>query len=200
MANRTKVFVGMLLCMLCCSSFGAAADRKIDAEGGKQVPLIITSQTLTADNEENTATFEGNVVARKGESTLYADRMIVFSKKTIQLADDSQKTGAASAQQKPTPAKAPSDQEKGDVERIEAHGNVRLIKGNRVVTAAQAVYHTQPEEYVVFRGDPRAAEGRNVVTGTKMTYYMKDDRSVVENSKVFLVDQERKPKASAPAQ
>lgn len=200
MANSTKIFVGMMLCIVCWVSLAGAAEKKGDMADAKQVPLVITSSTLTADNEENTATFEGNVVARKGDTTLYADRMIVFAKKDLQGAAEGGQSAPGSEPQKPVKAKASADQGAGDVDRIEAYGNVRLIKGTKVVTAAQAIYYTQPEEYVVFRGDPRAAEGRNVVTGSKMTYYMKDDRSVVENSKVFLIDQGRTAKPSAPAQ
>lgn len=196
MGNSWRVLAGLAVVLLCWVMPAAAASIKDQAEE-KKVPLIITSRTLIADNEENTATFEGEVVARKGDSTLYADRMIVFAKKAP-AAVGTEAGGAGKEPQKAAKPKSSSDQEAGDVDRIEAYGNVRLIKGNRVVTAAQAVYHTQPEEYVVFQGDPRAAEGRNVVTGTKMTYYMKDDRSVVENSKVFLVDQEQR-KTSAPA-
>jgi lipopolysaccharide export system protein LptA len=199
MVNSTKTLIGILLCILCCASLVFSAGVKGDQPDAKQVPLIITSATLTADNEENTATFEGNVIARKGETTLYADRMIVFTKKDLQAAGEGGQFAPGSEPQKTAKAKTPSEQGAGDVDRIEAYGNVRLIKGPKVVTAAQAIYYTQPEEYVVFRGDPRAAEGRNVVTGSKMTYYMKDDRSVVENSKVFLIDQARTGKPSAPA-
>ena len=60
-----------------------------------------------------------------------------------------------------------------------------MTKDTRVITAQNAVYHAD-EEKVVFTGEPRAVDGDNMVTGTKMTIYLKDDRSVVEHSKVYL--------------
>jgi lipopolysaccharide export system protein LptA len=121
---------------------------------------VITSQSLTADNKAKTALFDGNVVVKRSDVTLYADRMLVY------YGDES---GGSS------------------IKKIESEGNVKLVKGDRVITARASTYFAEPEERVVFTGDPRASEGENIVTGSKMTYFVKEDRSVVENSKVFLV-------------
>jgi lipopolysaccharide export system protein LptA len=75
--------------------------------------------------------------------------------------------------------------EDGKVTKIEAAGHVKVIKGERIITSDEATYFTD-EEKVVFTGKPRAMEGGNVVSGTKMIYLMKEDRSLVENSKVFI--------------
>ncbi len=159
---------------------GVMAAEAKKAQGSE--PIVITSQSLLADNAAKTATFVGNVLARKGEATLYAEKMIVYSRKDV----DQGREPADSVKPK-------SDQDKGDIEKIEADGNVRLVKGGRVITSRFATYYADPEERVVFTGEPKAAEGQNVVTGTKMTYFLKDDRSFVENSKVFLINKERKP-------
>ncbi len=74
--------------------------------------------------------------------------------------------------------------EDGKITKIEAGGGVKLIKGERVITSEEATYFAA-EEKVVFTGQPKAVEGTSMVTGTKMIYLMKDDRSIVENSKVF---------------
>jgi len=131
-----------------------------DKKDGK-VPTIITSRTLSADNKARTALFEGNVIVKKGEMTMFADKMLVYYAE--------EKSGS-------------------NIKKIDAEGNVKLIKGDRVVTARFAVYFAEPQEHIVFTGEPRATEGENVVTGTKMTNFIKDDRSIVENSKVFLVE------------
>ena len=41
-------------------------------------PIVITSQSLTADNKENIAIFEGSVVAKTEDLTIYSDKMTVF--------------------------------------------------------------------------------------------------------------------------
>ncbi len=148
-------------------SFALEKDSKNAA-----VPTVITSESLTADNKAKTALFTGSVVAKKGDMTLYADKMLVY------YVD----TGSGS-----------------NIDRIDAEGNVKLIRGDRVVTSGKVVYYAGPQERAIFTESPRAAEGKNVVTGTKMTYYMQEDRSVVENSKVFLVEKEQGSKESKPA-
>ena len=122
-------------------------------------PVVITSSTLTADNKARTALFEGSVVAKTETMTISSDKMRVHHT------------------------------EGGRITKIEAGGNVKLIKGERVITSDEATYFAD-EEKVVFTGQPKAVEGNNMVTGTKMIYLMKDDRSIVENSKVFM---ERSP-------
>lgn len=131
---------------------------------GKE-PIVITAKTLTADNKAKTALFEGTVEARRGEMTLFADRMLVHY--------TDEKDAAA-------------------IRQIDASGKVKLIRGDRIVTSDHAVYRNDPEEHVVFTGSPRAVGGENVVTGTKMVYYFKEDRSVVENSRVMIVDRDKR--------
>ena len=145
----------------------------------EQAPTIITSESLTADNKAKTALFTGSVVAKKADTTIYADRMLVYYSEG----------GSGS-----------------NIDKIESDGNVKLVRGDRVVTSGKMVYYAgtdKTDERAIFTESPRAAEGKNVVTGTKMTYYMKDDRSLVENSKVFVVEkeqgtQERNPQEKKP--
>ncbi|MEW6107600.1 MAG: LptA/OstA family protein [Nitrospirota bacterium] len=119
-------------------------------------PIIVTSEMLTADNKAHTAFFEKNVIAKTTDMTLYADAMLVYY-----------------------------NDKSGDVNKIEATGNVKLHKDTNVVTSQKATYYAG-EDKVVFSGEPRAVDGENVVTGTKMTFFLKDDRTIVENSKVYL--------------
>lgn len=154
--RRGLLLLGVFFCLL--SAAPSSAEEK---KAAAKEPTVITSQTLTTDNKAKTALFEVNVVAKKGEMTMFADKMLVYY-----------------------------TDEKGanNIKKIEAEGNVKLVKGARVVTSRFATYFAEPREHIIFTGEPRASEGENVVTGTKMTYYMNDDNSVVENSKVFLVE------------
>ncbi|QWR76050.1 lipopolysaccharide transport periplasmic protein LptA [Candidatus Magnetomonas plexicatena] len=128
-------------------------------KGDKNIPLIITSDQLSTDNKNKTATFTGSVKAVKGETTFYADKMVVY------YTDDQSK-----------------------VKQIDATGNTKLIRAEKVITAAKTVYFAGKDEHVVFTGNPEASEGKNKIVGTKMTYYLNDDRSVVENSRAQLED------------
>jgi lipopolysaccharide export system protein LptA len=119
-------------------------------------PVVITSDMLTADNKAHTALFEKSVIAKTTDMTIYADRMLVYYQEGT-----------------------------GDVTRIDSEGNVKVIKGDRVITSHEATYLADGDK-AIFTGDPRAVQGENVVTGKKMTYLMSDDRFLVEDSKVFL--------------
>lgn len=96
-------------------------------------PIIITSKTLINDSKAKTATFEGDVVAKRGEVTLYAAKMIVYYE---------------------------DEQKGGNIKMIEAIGNVKLVKGDRVITSHKATYYPEPEERVIFTGEPRQQKGK----------------------------------------
>ncbi|MBI5025556.1 MAG: lipopolysaccharide transport periplasmic protein LptA [Nitrospirae bacterium] len=132
-----------------------AEDTKEQTKTEKK-PIIITSKTLTADNKTNTAIFEGSVVAKTEDITIYSDKMIVYS-----------------------------DNTRNKITKIEASGNVRAHKKERAIFSKEATYYEEDEK-IVFTGEPKAVEGENVVTGTKITYFIKDDRSIVEGSRAFL--------------
>jgi len=119
-------------------------------------PITVTSETLTADNRQHTALFEKKVIAKTSDMTIHADSMLVYY-----------------------------GEQKGNVTKIEMKGNVQVYHDTKVITAKEATYFAE-EEKVVFTGSPRAVDGENVVTGTKIIYFTKDDRSLVENSKVIL--------------
>ncbi len=125
-------------------------------------PIIITSATLSADNKARTALFKGTVVAKAKEITLYSDEMLVHYAEGT-----------------------------GNIQQIEATGNVKLLKNDLLITSAKASYFAE-EEKVVFDGEPKAVTKNNVVTGSKITYFLKEDRSIVENSKVLLENKKEK--------
>ena len=119
-------------------------------------PINITSESLTADNKAHTALFEKNVVAKTTDLTIHSDKMLVYYK-----------------------------EDGGTVTKIEATGNVKVLKEARIITSKSATYY-ENEDKVIFTGEPRAMDGDNVVSGTKITYFIGNDRFQVENSKVIL--------------
>jgi len=131
----------------------------IDLKKGSSEPIVITSKSLSADNKEKTAVFEGSVVAKRGDVFLHSDKMKIY------YSDES---------------------ERSNITKIEAEGNVRLVRNKSILISKTAIYHAVPDEVVIFTGDPRATDGINVITGSKIIYYIKYDRSVVEDSKVII--------------
>ncbi|TAN39357.1 MAG: hypothetical protein EPN25_11885 [Nitrospirae bacterium] len=136
--------------------------RAADEKPKMKGPITVTSGMLSVDNKEHTALFEKNVVAKTSDMTMAADKMLIFYKEGS-----------------------------GDVTKIEASGNVRMFKETRAITSQNATYYADGEK-VVFTGEPKAIDGENVVTGSLMTYFIKEDRSSIENSRVFLKNRKDK--------
>ena len=64
--------------VLSFSAYHLTAFASAPAKEEEKRPIIITSKTLTADSKNNTATFDGSVVARTDRITIYSDKMTVF--------------------------------------------------------------------------------------------------------------------------
>jgi lipopolysaccharide export system protein LptA len=119
-------------------------------------PIIITSETLTADNKNSTAVFEGSVIAKMDDITMSSDKMTVFY-----------------------------DTNESTVKKIHCVGNVKVSQETRALFADEATY-IGGEEKIIFSGNPKAVEGENVISGKQITFYIKDGRVTVEESRVIL--------------
>ena len=145
--------ISLLLLFFALTTFAYASPE--DAEGRE---IVITSVSLVVDSHTNSAFFEGSVVAKIDQLTIYSDTMKVIYSST----------------------------EKKVVE-VNAIGNVRVHNEGKAIFSDEAKYISE-EEKIVFTGDPKVAEGENVIIGTKITYFFNDDRAVVEDSRVILKD------------
>jgi lipopolysaccharide export system protein LptA len=144
-----------VLCLLAAPAGGAGAqERTGDAaqELGSR-PIDVTADRLSADSVRNTVTFEGNVVARQADVTLYADRI---------QADYSREAGA--------------------IDRIEAVGNVRFVQEGREARAPRATFYNL-EQRIVLSGGATLRQGQNSVQGDTLTIFMRENRSVVTGGK-----------------
>lgn len=149
------IFHNILIGSILFFSFSSATA----AEKAEKTPIVITSQTLTAESNNKTAVFEGAVVATKEDLTIYSDKMTVFY-----------------------------DNSESKIRKIYAVGNVKVHKNERVIFSDEATY-MENEKKIIFTGNPRAVEGENVVSGTQITLYLEDERAFVEGSRVILQDQ-----------
>jgi lipopolysaccharide export system protein LptA len=125
----------------------------------QKAPTVITSESLTINKKENRAFFKGSVVAKREDMTVYADTMLVYY-----------------------------DETGSRIKRLEADGNVKVIKGEKTIISQKAVYIAE-DDSITFTGDPVAMDGKNMIKGDKIIYYISEDRSVISNSKVFLKEE-----------
>lgn len=150
--------------------------------------IIITSQSLTFRNQDNTAVFEGKVVMTKGAFVMHADHMTIYfdggsSPNTTTAAKGT--TKAAPSSKAATPD-LPAFGNRA-VSLIDASGNVLMQQGAKRAKSKKAMYY-QRDEKLVLTGEPEAWEEGYRVTGTKMTMLLKEDRSIVEGSRVIISD------------
>ncbi len=142
----------LLLVMLWVVPGLAAAPSDTPLTGSKE-PIEITSDRLDADDNARLMMFIGNAVAKQGDATIYADRL------TVRYAAQG-----------------------GDVDRVVAEGNVRIVQGDRVATSERADFF-RDQERILLTGDPQVTEKGSTVKGHQITLFMKERRAVVQASR-----------------
>ncbi len=157
------------------ASTGAASATKGQEKGtGDQkteVPIHISASQLEADQEQRLIVFKGQVKAVYGDTTLYADQLLVFYQPM-------KKDRASSA----SAGKSPLGDLGGEqIDRIEARGNVRYVQGDRVATGEKAIYYRDKNE-IVLLGRPQVWRGENHLRGSKITFNLTSKKVMVESS------------------
>jgi lipopolysaccharide export system protein LptA len=157
--------------------------------GGSKHPVVVTSDTLDADNKAKIATFSGTVVAKQLQEKetlyIYCDKLIVY------YTDDTDK--------KPT-AVSKSEKKEGlsqqsKIDKIIATGKVKIVQGEDVATGENATFYNT-EQKIVLTGDPKVWQGKNLVKGEEITVWIRENRSQVTskgpNRVTAVIHQEEK--------
>ena len=135
---------------------GGAGAQERASESARDLgsrPIDVAADRLSADSARDMVTFEGNVVARQADVTLYADRI-----------------------------QAAYSRESGSIDRIEAEGNVRFLQEGREARSARATFHNL-EQRIVLSGDATLRQGQNTVQGETLPIFLRENRSVVTGGK-----------------
>ncbi|MGR3547369.1 MAG: lipopolysaccharide transport periplasmic protein LptA [Roseovarius sp.] len=112
---------------------GQVAFGKTQAD--RNLPVEVTSDNLSVNQADNTATFTGNVVIGQGEMRLAAPRVLV-----VYLPDRS------------------------GIESLEATGGVTLVSGEDAAEAERADYNISTG-MIELRGNVLLVQGTNAITG-----------------------------------
>ncbi len=127
-------------------------------------PIEIVSDRMDAYNEKKLVIFSGNAVATQGDKEIKSDRLFLYYKKDTSKKD---KVGAKEIEGT------------GDLERIEAKGNVIVTQKERIATGDEAVYH-QDSGQIIMTGNPVLRDGKNLIKGDRVIVFTNEDRGVVE--------------------
>ena len=161
-----KIITFYVLLMLLIVSTLQAKDNpaRINKLSSKE-PIEIVSDRMDAFNEKKLVIFSGNAVATQGDKEIKSDRLLLYYKKETGKKD---KVGAKEIEGT------------GDLEKIEAKGNVIVTQKARVATGDEAVYF-QDSGQIIMTGNPTLRDGKNLIKGDKVIVFVNEDRGTVES-------------------
>ncbi|MFZ1340709.1 MAG: LptA/OstA family protein [Paracoccaceae bacterium] len=131
----------------------AAQEAKIAFGGLSQdtsLPVEVQADTLSVNNADGTAVFDGNVLVGQGEMRLAAARV------TVEYGTDGK-----------------------SIARLHATGGVTIANLADAAEAREAVY-TIDSGQIVLTGDVLLTQGQSALSGQKLTINLKDGTGVME--------------------
>ncbi len=160
-----KIYLAVCASLLALSaSVGAqtAFDQKQMLR--KNEPIEIVSNKMEAFQEKKMVVFSGNAVAQQGDVQLKTDRLAIYYKKA-----DGKKNTIGKQELEVA----------GELDRIEAKGNVVITQKELSATGDEAIYYQDTAQFVM-TGQPVLKQGRNVIKGCKVFIYVNENRGEVQ--------------------
>jgi lipopolysaccharide export system protein LptA len=174
-----KKYIPVLFVLL-LSAVSAYAGNNLPVSQSDE-PIEIVSDRMEAFNDKNLVVFSGNAAVTQGNSVLKADKLLLYYK------DKNDKTdNKITAEMNRT----------GNLEKIEAKGNVCLTQDQRVATGDEAIYYRESNK-IILTGNAVLNEGKNSIKGDSVTVFLNENKGTVEGStqkqiKAIIYPQDRK--------
>ncbi|NNU79383.1 lipopolysaccharide transport periplasmic protein LptA [Halovulum dunhuangense] len=130
------------------------------------LPVEIAADSLTLDQSDGSAIFEGTVEVAQGTLRMQADRIAVFY--------------------------AEGGAQGGEVARMEARGNVLLTNGAEAAEAQEARYDVSSGE-VAMSGDVLLTQGENVLAGQALRIDLTTGTARMEGRVQTVLNPRREP-------
>jgi lipopolysaccharide export system protein LptA len=137
-------------CMLACAG---AAVAQLSPQSN--APVDITADQLDVQNQKCLAIYTGDAEALQDTSRLRANTINIYNKILPPH------SGAANA------SGQPGSQNCGQLDRMEADGQVYYVTPNEVVKGDHAVYNAT-DKTIIVTGDVVVAQGKNVTAGSRL--------------------------------
>jgi lipopolysaccharide export system protein LptA len=163
--RKIYLFVVLFVALLVPASL-YAQDNSIVKEDiiKKNEPMEIVSDSLEAFNEKKLIMFTGNAMAKQGDRILKSDQLLLYYKK-----DPAKKDKVGTMEIEGT----------GDLDKIEAKGNVSVTQGERIATGDEAVYYHDTGQ-IILTGNAVLREGKNSIKGCRVIVYLNEKRGRAE--------------------
>ncbi len=144
-----KILLAVIVVVLI--SFNSHAVNPKKYLKGKNIPVHITADKLTAFDKKGLYIFEGNVIATRGDVKLKADKMKVYK-----------------------------DLKKGDIDKIVCLGHVVITKEDKRAESDKATYYAK-KSMVVLEGNAKVLSGKNNIKADRIVYYLDKDYVVSQS-------------------
>ena len=136
----------------------------------KSGPIDISSDHFSADNPNNTATYDGHVEALQDDNRMRSDTLVIFFQpRSETAAPKAAATGADDA----TPMSS-------KIDHLVATGNVYFVTPTQVIKGDKAVW-TKADDVIVVTGQVVATQGENVMRGTRLVYHHSTGQSTMDS-------------------
>lgn len=174
----------------------AAETRATKEPPANSAPTTITSRTMTVNNQENTAIFDGAVVLTRGLLIVHSDHMVVSFHPSRNGADNKDQGGTTKS--KNVTSAPPGESKERDsapavsersIRMVEATGRVNIKKADGQATCQKAVYYEEQRK-IVLTGEPVAWQNGTRVSGKRIIMFLDEDRSVVEGDSQVIIEGE----------
>jgi lipopolysaccharide export system protein LptA len=164
MIDKRKCIAALFVFLFSAFCAYAENDKPVSPSGE---PVEINADRMEAFNKEKLVVFSGNAVVTRGNAVLKADKLLLYYKDGN---DENDKTDKKITEE---------ISKGGELEKIEAKGNVCLTQDERVATGDEAVYYRE-ENKIVVTGNALLNEGKNSIKGDKVTIFLNENKGIVE--------------------
>ena len=170
MISRQRIIGFLLFCFWVLLPMTGASGKELNPKKNlvdRNTPIQIVSDRMDAYNDKGMVVFDGNAIATQGDRTIRAETITLYYKKKAESGEQTESTDI---------------RKNGDLDKIEAKGNVRITQGMRVVTGNEAIY-LQDAQKIIIKGNAVLSEGKNVIRGEQVVVFLNENRGVVESNR-----------------
>lgn len=146
-----RIWSLLLLSLVFVCSVAWGADQGIVRPFASDKPVEITSRQLEADGVLREIRFIGNVVAKQGDVTLYAPKLILFYAK-----------------------------ERKEIERMEAPSGLRVVQGARTAQGDRGLFLAK-EEKIILTGAAKVTKGESYLEGDEIVFFLNGEKSICKS-------------------
>ena len=147
------------------SSFQVYADNNFPGRQSDK-PMEITSDSMEVFKDKKLVVFSGKAKVMQGNSVLKSDKLFLYYKTE---SDNKSKIGIIKTDKI------------GELERIEAKGNVYLNQEDRIATGDEAIYYRDSNK-VIMIGNATLKDGKNFIKGDRVIVFLNENRGIVEGN------------------